>query len=110
MRYIYWFLVTLLALVLVVFALSNRATATIAFWPWEGGVAAPLFEVALIPAGAGLLLGALLGGFGAVSARLSARAATRRAKAAELELAELRARPPSAAAPPAIPPPSQDIV
>ncbi len=57
------FLALPFAAVIVVFALSNRETVLLGFWPLVNGLAVPLF-LALLGAGlGGLLLGLLIGRF-----------------------------------------------
>ena len=59
MRPLKWLLTLPLILMLLVFALSNRDTATLSFWPFDLAVSLPLSFMLV----ACLLLGLLLGGF-----------------------------------------------
>ncbi len=90
MKYLSWILTVPLAIVAVVFAVSNRAGATLNLWPLGISVEAPLFILVLGSALAGLIAGGFIAWFSAGSTRQRRRAAVHRAEAAERELAFLR--------------------
>jgi uncharacterized integral membrane protein len=48
------------AAVVVVFALSNRETVVLAFWPLLDGLAMPLYLAVLVPLIAGFFIGSLV--------------------------------------------------
>ena len=62
MRIVAWLAGIPLGILLVLFAVSNRASVTVGIWPFTEGVTAPAFVVALVPFFLGLLLGAALAG------------------------------------------------
>ena len=49
-----------LAVLIVVFSLSNRGTVNIGFWPFSKGVDLPLFVIVLVAVLIGLLWGFLI--------------------------------------------------
>jgi uncharacterized integral membrane protein len=89
-------------LLLVLFALSNRQEAQIGIWPTDFLLRAPLSLIVLVGMGFAFLCGALCLWVGVLAERARARAAERRARLLEAELAGLKAR---LAAPPALPRP-----
>jgi uncharacterized integral membrane protein len=54
-----WFLIGLLALLLIVFAVANRNTVTLTLWPLPIAIDAPLYLVVLLTLLVGFLLGEL---------------------------------------------------
>ena len=52
-----------LAAIVVVFALSNRETVLIGFWPLADGLAAPIYLAVLLPFLAGMAAGWLAAGW-----------------------------------------------
>ncbi len=81
-------------IVLVAFALSNQQPVTLAMWPTDLSIEAPLSISVLIAAGVFFFLGALFVWFGSVAARGRAAKAERRAAALEAELKARSAPPP----------------
>ena len=59
MRRLTWLVGLPFAAVVILFALSNRETVVLAFWPFVDGVAMPLFLAVLFPLMAGFFLGKL---------------------------------------------------
>jgi uncharacterized integral membrane protein len=89
-KYLSWILTVPLAIVAVVFAISNRAAATLNLWPFGISVEAPLFILVLGSALVGLIAGGFIAWLSAGATRRRRRAAIHRAEAAERELAFLR--------------------
>jgi uncharacterized integral membrane protein len=89
-RYIYWFVWALLALVLVIFAVSNRVGATVTFWPLPVTLEAPLYLVVLLTLLVGFLVGELVAWINGGRARRLARERARRIDALERELAAVQ--------------------
>ncbi len=90
MKYLSWILTVPLAIVAVVFAISNRAGATLNLWPLGISVEAPLFILVLGSALVGLIAGGFIAWLSAGSTRRRRREAAHRAETAERELASLR--------------------
>jgi len=98
MRLVHWIVTLPAAIILVVFAVSNRMTVTVAFWPLPAQLEAPLYLVVLLALLAGFLAGELVAWINAGRARRLARQRARRIEALEHELAAtqgLAAAPPS---------------
>lgn len=60
MRFIYWSVTALIALLVVVFAVSNRAMVTLTLFPLPAGLDAPLYLVVIVAVALGFLAGALV--------------------------------------------------
>ena len=97
MRVLYWLITALVALVCVVFAVSNRAGVTLTFWPLSFELAAPLYLVVLLALLAGFLIGLLVAWIWSWRARWSARERARRIEALERDLAAAEQRAKSTA-------------
>ena len=78
MRFIYWFVTALVALVVVVFAVSNRAVVSLTFFPLPAALDAPLYLVVIAAAVLGFIVGALVAWLGAGKHRREARHLRRR--------------------------------
>ena len=63
MRYLNWIAGLLVAAIVVDFALSNRETVLIGFWPFIDGLALPVYLALLLPLLLGLALGWLAAGW-----------------------------------------------
>ena len=85
-------------LLLVIFALSNRAPVTLGLWPTDLHLAAPLSLVVFAAAAIGVLLGACLVWVNELRQRRRARRAEAAVRRLEAERQALQARMPSAAA------------
>ena len=94
-----WVLAAPLLLLLVLFAVSNRAPVTLGLWPTGLAVEAPLALIVLVAAALGFLAGALLLWVGALGHRRRARRAEARLR--KLEDAQAAAAP-AASAPRAV--------
>lgn len=90
MRILIWLIGLPLAVVVVVFALSNRQDAVLGLWPFDEGLTLPAYLTVLGPLLIGLLSGLVLAGTGTLKARAAARGQRRRVAALERELADLR--------------------
>ncbi|HTR18095.1 MAG TPA: LapA family protein [Acetobacteraceae bacterium] len=93
-------------LILVIFALSNRAPVDLHFWPTDFELTVPLSVAILVGAGACFFLGALFTWFGALGQRYRAKRAERRVQALESEVLALQAKlqgPAATRAAPALP-------
>ncbi len=78
MRFIYWFVTALIALVVVVFAVSNRALVTLTLFPLPAALDAPLYLVVIAAVVLGFVIGALVAWLGAGRHRREARHLRRR--------------------------------
>jgi uncharacterized integral membrane protein len=87
MRLIHWFVTVPAAAVLAVFAISNRESVTVAFWPLPAQLQAPLYLVVLLALLVGFLVGELVAWINAGKARRLARERQRRIDTLERELA-----------------------
>ena len=63
MRFLNWIAGLLVAAIVVDFALSNRETVLIGFWPLIDGLALPVYLALLLPLLLGLALGWLVAGW-----------------------------------------------
>jgi len=72
-RFIYWFITALIALVVVVFAVSNRAEVALAFFPLPAEIEAPLYLVVIVAVVLGFIVGACVAWLGAGKHRREAR-------------------------------------
>ena len=105
MRLVHWIVTLPAAIILVVFAVSNRMTVTVAFWPLPAQLEAPLYLVVLLALLVGFLAGELAAWITAGRTRRLARERARRIAALERELAVTQ----SGLAPPPPPPPSRAL-
>jgi uncharacterized integral membrane protein len=98
-RVVHWLVTAPLALVVVVFAVSNRDAVTVTFWPLPVRLDAPLYLVVLVALLAGFLFGELVAWINGARARRAARERARRIEALERELAAVQAQFVGTAAP-----------
>jgi len=91
-RLLSWIILTPLAVVIVVFAVSNRASVTVALWPLPFTWQLPLFLVVLAGALVGFVLGAAVAWISAGKARRRARAKTRELESTLRDVAYLQHR------------------
>jgi uncharacterized integral membrane protein len=99
MRIIAWLVGVPLAVIVVLFAVSNREPVEIGFWPLPERIVAPAYLIGLVPLALGLLLGAGLAGIGTVHARYRHRRAARTIRELERRMAELLSRAPKLTGP-----------
>ena len=78
MRLLYWTVLALAALLLALFAASNRETVAVALWPLSFALELPLYLALLLTLLAGLMLGALAAWIGGRHWRIEARRCRRR--------------------------------
>ncbi len=91
-RLVHWVVTVPVAVVAVLFAVSNRAGVTVSLWPLPGRLEAPLYLVVLLALVVGFLVGELVAWINGGRARRAARARARRIAALERELAATQAR------------------
>ena len=95
-----------LLLLLVLFALSNRAPVPLRLWPTDFAIEVPLSLAVLLAMGLAFLLGGLFVWFSALAQRARARHAEAQVRLLDEQLAELKARLARADAnAPSLPPP-----
>ena len=97
MRVLFWLITSLVALVCVVFAVSNRAGVTLTLWPLSAEFSAPLYLVVLLALLMGFLVGLLVAWIWSWGARRAARQRARRIEALERDLAAAEQRTKSTA-------------
>ena len=105
MRLLWWLAGVPVAVIVVVFAISNRHEATLGLWPFSDGLVLPMYLAVLAPLVAGLLIGLALGGTGALWARMTARRQSRRADSLARQIDTLKAE----TAPPPLAPPRDGV-
>lgn len=103
MKIVRWLLGMIVAVIVVLFALSNRQAVVVGFWPLDDGIGLPVYLVALVPLLGGFLAGSVLTGVRGFKYRRIARRQSRRVAQLERQLAE--AKPPIATVDLALPPP-----
>jgi uncharacterized integral membrane protein len=91
-RLVHWIVTLPVALVVVLFAVSNREGVTVTLWPLPVRLEAPLYLVVLLALVAGFLVGELIAWINAGRARRLARERARRIEALERELSATQAR------------------
>lgn len=104
MRLLSWLIGLPLAILVVLFALSNRQTMAVGLWPFDEGLALPVFLAVLLPLLAGFLAGFLFALARGLGHRRAARRHGKRADRLQRELDALRAQAPATAAVPLTPP------
>jgi uncharacterized integral membrane protein len=92
MSVLFWVVMPVVALVLGVFAVSNRGNVAVGLWPLPDVVEIPVYLIVLVTLFVGFFLGALSGWFGGHRRRRTARHDRRRIAALERELAATQAR------------------
>ncbi len=97
-KFLFWLLILLAAVVLALFAVSNRAATTLGLWPLPVVVEAPLYLAILAALLIGFITGALTAWAAGHKRRREARRRRRRIVVLERELAATQARLPGAMA------------
>lgn len=92
MKLVHWLVTLPLALVLVVFAVSNRAGVTLTLWPFPLSLEAPVYLVVLLALLIGFLVGELVAWINSRRWRREAKLRARRIDALERELAAKEAQ------------------
>jgi len=90
-RLVHWLVTAPVALVLVVFALSNRGTVDLNFWPFDFVLEAPIYLLVLLLLVIGFALGEFVAWIMRGSHRRERRVQAKRITALERELQEHRA-------------------
>jgi len=92
-----WLVFLPLAILVVLFALSNQTVVEVRLWPFDVAWAAPLALAVLLPAGLAFLLGAGIVWLSDLPARRRGWSAQRRAAALQREIDRIHALEKSAA-------------
>lgn len=87
MKLFYWLVTAVVAVVLIVFAVANRAGTTLSLWPFPVKLEAPVYLVVLLALLVGFLIGELMAWFNGRRWRRAARRNARRIEELERELA-----------------------
>jgi lipopolysaccharide assembly protein A len=85
-RFIYWSITAIVALVLVIFAVSNREFVELSFEPLPATVQAPLYLVVLVTLAVGFLIGEFAAWIGGAKRRGETRSLRGRIKRIERDL------------------------
>jgi uncharacterized integral membrane protein len=86
MRTIAWIVTLPLGVIAVLFAISNRTSASLTLWPIPVDLEAPLYVIVLVPLAIGLFAGGFIVWVGAALARARARRLEHRLAAVEATL------------------------
>ena len=92
MRLLTWLVFALIAILLVIFAVSNLARVTVVFWPLPVRIEAPLYLVVLLGLLVGFLAGELVAWINGARVRRAARERARRIETLERDLAAVQKR------------------
>ena len=92
MRLLNWLVFSLIAILLVIFAVSNLARVTVVFWPLPVSLEAPLYLVVLLGVLTGFLAGELVAWINGARVRRAARERARRIESLERDLAAVQKR------------------
>ncbi|HWK47837.1 MAG TPA: lipopolysaccharide assembly protein LapA domain-containing protein [Stellaceae bacterium] len=104
MKVFHWLVTLPLAVILAVFAVSNRVPVDLTFWPLPFSLQAPLYLVTLVLVLVGYGVGEGLGLMRSLGLKRRLRRQAKRIVALEAALAEARAKPPGVSpAPIAVP-------
>jgi uncharacterized integral membrane protein len=93
-KLVHWLVTLPLAIILVIFAVSNREGAIVTFWPLPVTIEAPLYLVVLLALFAGFLGGELVAWINGRRWRREARRRARRIETLERELDAAQAKLP----------------
>lgn len=92
MKLLFWIVGVPLVLAAAFFAVDNRASVAVSFWPFTDPLQVPLFVAIIVPLYIGVVLGAVVAWFSGGRARSRARKEAKRAAHLESENAALKAR------------------
>ena len=98
MKRVHWLVTVPVALLLVIFAVSNIEKVPVGFWPFSDVLVAPLYLVVLGALALGFLAGEFVAWINGARWRREARRRARRIEALERELAATQAQLPHAEA------------
>jgi uncharacterized integral membrane protein len=93
-KLVHWLVTLPLAILLVIFAVSNREGVVVSLWPLPVTLEAPLYLVVLLALFAGFLVGELVAWINGRRWRREARRRARRIEALERELGAAQAKLP----------------
>jgi uncharacterized integral membrane protein len=99
MKLLWWIVLALMAVVLILFAVSNRETVSVGLWPLPALVVLPLYLVVLGMLLLGFVVGEVVAWIGAWHWRREARRSRDRIAELERELEAARAEPGAARIP-----------
>lgn len=94
MKLVHWLVTLPLAILLIIFAVSNRDAVVVTFWPLPMMLEAPLYLVVLLALFFGFLVGELVAWINGRRHRREARRRARRIEALERELDATQAKLP----------------
>ena len=94
MKLIHWLVTLPLAIIIVLFAVSNRDGVTVTFWPIPVAIEAPLYLIVLLALAVGFLVGELVAWINGRHHRRHARRRARRIEELERELGATQAKLP----------------
>jgi lipopolysaccharide assembly protein A len=97
-KLVHWLVTLPLAIILIIFAVSNRDGVVVTFWPLPVVLEAPLFLIVLVALFAGFLAGELVAWINGRHHRRHARRRARRIEALERELDATQAKLPKSEA------------
>jgi uncharacterized integral membrane protein len=92
-----WLVGLPLAVIVLLFALSNRQVVAVGLWPLADGIDLPVYLIVLLPLLIGFLAGTLVAGLKGLKHRRIARRQTKRAADLERQLDQARASSSAAA-------------
>jgi putative membrane protein len=107
MRFLYWVILPLFAVLLAVFAVSNREAVDIGLWPLVHVIELPLYLIVILALVVGFLVGEVAAWVAGRRWRREVRRRGRRIEELERELAATQARLDDGAAPPPVPLPAR---
>jgi uncharacterized integral membrane protein len=93
-RLVFWLVTVPVAVIAVLFAVSNLGRVPVALWPFSDVLVMPLYLLALVALGIGFLAGELVAWLNGGRWRREARRRQRRIEALERELAATQAQLP----------------
>lgn len=99
MKIVSWLALAIAALVLILFAVTNREAVAVGLWPLSDRIEAPLYLIVLGTLLLGFVIGELVAWIGAGRWRREARRSRERIAMLERELEAARARPVAARLP-----------
>jgi putative membrane protein len=99
MKFVWWIVLALVAIVLILFAISNRQTVSVGLWPLPALVDMPLYLVLLGTLLVGFIVGELVAWIRGWHWRREARRSRDRIATLEREIAAAHAQRPEAPAP-----------
>ena len=105
LKLVLWLIGFIVAVVVIDFAVSNRASVTVDLWPLPAETALPVFVLPLVGLVFGVILGGVVAWLSAGHTRSALRKGRRIIAKLEREVADLRHANPPTAETPRLPPP-----